>query len=802
MLRGLLAAVLVVYGVSVQADVFSLPPGQTSLQFVPVGDAGNAGEQSRLAFPYYDSTYYGAVASNYQMGKYDVTVAQYTAFLNAVAATDPNGLYNSSMATDTSYGCGISRYGLSGSYSYAPTRDGNYPVNYVSWGDAARFCNWLHNGQPTGTQGLTTTESGAYTLSGTESYAMNRNPGATYFIPTENEWYKAAYYKGGSTNAGYWAYPTKSNTAPINLLSMSGTNNANFYDYYNTGNHTYTDAPNYLTTVGYFAGSPSPYGTFDQGGDVFQWNETAFGSARGLRGGVFADSNNSDNLASSYQGRAGPLNEAFGIGFRVASVPDLGSLALSASSGTLRAMLNSDTTTAVTLSETSGTGAARFSSSLGNVATIGPATGFLTASGALSLTLGWHDYTTTGPRTDTVMLLNTGNLADPFNSSGNVVIVTGAVVDNRTVTASMVNFGVFHVGTTTAIGTSTLSTTGVDNYFTRVTVAATGGTGNFLVTGGTGTLFNAADSSGSRTLSGTFTTASSYSGNVTLATSGEGLPNETPNNVSVPYFAQVFSGQSRWAGSSSSWADAANWQDQVTPSIAAAPGIWGVVGDSATLGAGTAGTITLDGANTNLASLIFNNSSAGYTLSGLGANTNKLTLNYSTTAATIAVESGTHLIEVPVELASNLVVGGSGTLTFGSSSSITETVGTHHSLTMSGNGTLILSGTNNYTGGTNVLAGKLAVTSSTALPDGYGLTVGAGGTLIFDPSFHASTIQGLSYTDSPMIQSVPEPSTFALLGIGVIGLLSHGWRRRKQTTYPGENGSFLPAESIFTYPPG
>ena len=60
--------------------------------------------------------------------------------------------------------------------------------------------------------------------------AITRNAGATYFIPSENEWYKAAYYKGGGTNAGYWTYPTQSNTAPSNVLSPTGTNNANYYD--------------------------------------------------------------------------------------------------------------------------------------------------------------------------------------------------------------------------------------------------------------------------------------------------------------------------------------------------------------------------------------------------------------------------------------------------------------------------------------------------------------------------------------------------------------------------------------------
>ena len=100
--------------------------------------------------------------------------------------------------------------------------------------------------------------------------AINRNAGATYFIPSDNEWYKAAYYD--PSNASYWRYATQSNTAPINTLPDTG-NHANFYDHYDTGNGGYTDPTNILTPVGAFSASPGPYGTYDQCGDVWQWDE-------------------------------------------------------------------------------------------------------------------------------------------------------------------------------------------------------------------------------------------------------------------------------------------------------------------------------------------------------------------------------------------------------------------------------------------------------------------------------------------------------------------------------------------------
>jgi len=314
-------------------------------QQVKVGNAGNANDTGGGLI--------GAVAYDYQIGKYDVTIGQYTAFLNAVAKSDTYSLYNSSMVTNLNI-AGISRTGGSGSYAYSVLGSANRPITYVSWWDSARFSNWMANGQPTGAQTSTTTENGAYNVNGATTgnavakNATNPNTSAapTFFIPNQNEWYKAAYYSPSlnSGSSGYYAYATQSNTAPGNVVGIL-VNQANYNNgvFSVTQSGSYGNNQNYLTDVGAFSGSGSFYGTFDQSGNVYQWNDLdgAPGSSRGLRGGDWY--NGAFNVSSSNSSSLDPSHGNYDVGFRLASpvsgVPEIDPNGLSAVLGLLAAGL-------------------------------------------------------------------------------------------------------------------------------------------------------------------------------------------------------------------------------------------------------------------------------------------------------------------------------------------------------------------------------------------------------------------------------------------------------------------------------
>jgi sulfatase modifying factor 1 len=262
---------------------------QITIPTVTVGNAGNAAD--RL-------TGLGSVAYTYNIGTTEVTNAQYVAFLNAKAASDPYGLYNPRMVEFA----GITRSGSAGSYTYSiiSGRESN-PVSDVSFWDAARFVNWLQNGQGNGD-----TETGAYTLGGVENPANNsvsRNAGWQWALPNQDEWYKAAFYQPASQGGdidNYWLYTTQSNSEPT-------TAQANF-----------ARSVNDTMPVGSYAANS--YGAFDMGGNVIEWTESTLGeSSRWNWGGSYVSP--AFNLSANNRVAQQSAGWNGVLGFRVVAIP-------------------------------------------------------------------------------------------------------------------------------------------------------------------------------------------------------------------------------------------------------------------------------------------------------------------------------------------------------------------------------------------------------------------------------------------------------------------------------------------------
>ncbi len=206
------------------------------VDWVTVGDPGNPCGQ-------WYSTCRVVVAQVYRISKTEVTNAQHAEFLNAVAATDTNALYNTDMAGAAGGAApkdrpgssarrviegrahklppalpSITRSGSPGSFEYhaAPGRE-RRPVNFVSYWEALRFANWLHNGQPVGAQDVTTTEDGAYTftLAGLASNGVERNADvAVAFVPSFDECSRRPT-TSRSPGAGSTTRPARTRSPPV-----------------------------------------------------------------------------------------------------------------------------------------------------------------------------------------------------------------------------------------------------------------------------------------------------------------------------------------------------------------------------------------------------------------------------------------------------------------------------------------------------------------------------------------------------------------------------------------------------------
>jgi hypothetical protein len=296
---------LVTAGLVVGISVAAAPVSGVSIEWVRVGLPGNADDIQ---------TGFGSVPYAYRISKYEVTNAQYAEFLNAVAATDPNELYNPKMGTLTLNG-GIIRSGSSGTYEYnlISGRE-NMPVVHVSFYDALRFANWMDNARPSGAQDATTTEHGSYTITeqGIVENTIGRDAGARFLLPNRAEWYKAAYHDAlGVQVTSYFDFPTGSDIELTCSTPTSAPNHANC-------NNEVGD----LTSAGSYTGSSSPWGAFDLAGNVWEWTEEVY----------FGDDRLREIRGSSFVGGGGyhatfdlgtfPTNEGNVVGFRLAMIPE------------------------------------------------------------------------------------------------------------------------------------------------------------------------------------------------------------------------------------------------------------------------------------------------------------------------------------------------------------------------------------------------------------------------------------------------------------------------------------------------
>jgi formylglycine-generating enzyme required for sulfatase activity len=268
---------------SAQADTFGSGANTFTIDLVSVGNANNAA----------DTTGYGAVPYEYRMGRYEISQ-------DAITKATASGLANVT----------------AGAWS------GNRSAANISWYEAAAFVNWLNT---------STGKTAAYDLAWDGSaWSMNlwssgqawqlggenlyRNKDAYYFLPSENEWYKAAYYNPAGEN--YFLYPTASSSVPTAVASGTNAGTA----VYNQG---FDQGPAGVD----LAGALSAYGTMGQGGNVSEWNESAFDGTnssssenRVRRGGSWGSSESI--LRSSSRSTIDPTVELNTIGFRVAAVPE------------------------------------------------------------------------------------------------------------------------------------------------------------------------------------------------------------------------------------------------------------------------------------------------------------------------------------------------------------------------------------------------------------------------------------------------------------------------------------------------
>jgi formylglycine-generating enzyme required for sulfatase activity len=275
-------------------ETFGTGANAFTMEFVTIGNPNNAADTTGSPNPA------GSVAYTYNLGMYEVSRDQITKANSA-------GSLGITLQNMTNYG-------------------GNgllKPATGISYYEAAKYVNWL-NTSTGGTAAYKFDGSGNFQLwsAGDAGYNANnlfRNSLAKYWLPSSNEWYKGAY---GSPNGTWFNYPTGSDSAPTAVAVGTTANTAVYNQSASTGPADITNA-----------GGLSSYGTMGQGGNVWEWMETAYdgtnntaGENRDIRGGAWYSG--SHRLDASIRSFGDPASGDYSYGFRVASVPEPSTISL------------------------------------------------------------------------------------------------------------------------------------------------------------------------------------------------------------------------------------------------------------------------------------------------------------------------------------------------------------------------------------------------------------------------------------------------------------------------------------------
>jgi hypothetical protein len=287
-------------------------------------------------------TGFGSVDHVFEIQEANVSFLDYVAFLNAVADADPYELHAGAIQN------WVARTGSSGSYVYSLLDPdfGALPAVGVSWFSMLRYANWMHNGQPSGPQGPATTEDGAYTLLGQFPSDVERNPDARFFLPTEDEWYKAAYYRPAEQTYSRvsWGDAPPNGLPPELATQPQDTNICPGQEHPNPDCRCpVNEGPNELTPVCAYPGR-SAYGVCDMtgnGADVTETREVSSGYLSVLpagtpmavwKGGIYVSNGFCDGAADGRNFVGLTTSACHGCTFRLARqpVPEPGGAALAA----------------------------------------------------------------------------------------------------------------------------------------------------------------------------------------------------------------------------------------------------------------------------------------------------------------------------------------------------------------------------------------------------------------------------------------------------------------------------------------